>query len=119
MSTRDSQSFLLDVLGAIKSIEAFTAGRSYETYLADDMLRSAVERQLTIIGEAITKLKKSDAALCEKLLDSPQIIAFRNRLIHDYGRVDHLMVWGVVTAKLPLLRERVVALLGSSGGAVG
>jgi uncharacterized protein with HEPN domain len=102
MSTRDASSFLHDVLMAIESIQRFTSGRTLEGHLADDLLRSAVERQLTIIGEAIAKLYK---------VDSPQIIAFRNRLIHDYGQVDHAIVWGVVSAKIPLLHERVRKIL--------
>lgn len=80
MSTRDPQSFLHDVLGAIANIETFTSGKTFEHYLADDMLRSAVERQLTIIGEAIAQLSKADRVLSERLLDSPKIVAFRNRL---------------------------------------
>ena len=68
------------------------------------MFRSAVERQLMVIGEAIAQLSKLDRTLADRLLDSPQIIAFRNRLIPDYGQVDHAMVWGVVTARLGLSR---------------
>jgi len=111
MSTRDASAFLHDVLMAIESIQRFTSGKTFESYLADDLLRSAVERQLTIIGEAIAKLDKVDSALATRLLDSPQIIAFRNRLIHDYGQVDHAIVWGVVSAKIPLLHERVRKIL--------
>jgi uncharacterized protein with HEPN domain len=111
MSTRDASAFLHDVLMAIERIQRFTSGKTFEGYLADDLLRSAVERQLTIIGEAIAKLDKVDSALATRLLDSPQIIAFRNRLIHDYGQVDHAIVWGVVSAKIPLLHERVRKIL--------
>ena len=111
MSTRDASAFLHDVLMAIERIQRFTSGKTFEGYLADDLLRSAVERQLTIIGEPIAKLDKVDSALATRLLDSPQIIAFRNRLIHDYGQVDHAIVWGVVSAKIPLLHERVRKIL--------
>jgi uncharacterized protein with HEPN domain len=111
MSTRDPQSFLHDVLSAIANIETFTLGKTFENYLADDMLRSAVERQLMIIGEAIAQLSKVDRSVAERLLDSPQIIAFRNRLIHDYGQVDHAMVWGVVSSRLGALKARLQELL--------
>ena len=56
---------------------------------------------------AIAKLDKVDSALAARLLDSPQISAFRNRLIHNFGQVDHVIVWGVVSAKIPLLHQRV------------
>ena len=106
MPTRDARAFLHDV---------FTSGKTFESYLGDELLRSAVERQLAIIGEAVAKLDKVDSALANRLLDSPQIVAFRNRLIHDYGQVDHAIVWGVVSAKIPLLRERLKAILEASG----
>lgn len=111
MSTRDVDSFLYDVLGAIESIQKFTHEKTFDHYLTDDLLRSAVERQLTIIGEAIAKLNKADASLAHELLDSPQIIAFRNRIIHNYGQIDHAIVWGVISAKIPLLSARVRDLL--------
>ena len=111
MSTRDPKAFLYDVLSAIANIETFVAGRTFVNYLEDAMFRSAVERQLMVIGEAIAQLSKLDRTMADWLLDSPQIIAFRNRLIHDYGQVDHAMVWGVVTSRLVTLKTRVQNLL--------
>lgn len=111
MSSSDSKAFLHDVLESISRIERFTAGKTYESYIADELLQSAVERQLSIIGEAIAKLNRVDPTLGDRLLDSPQIIAFRNRLIHNYGQVDHAIVWGVISSKISLLRDRASTLL--------
>ena len=46
------RTYLFDIAAAISAIEEFTAGRSLEEYEQDLMLRSAVERQFGIIGEA-------------------------------------------------------------------
>jgi hypothetical protein len=43
------------------------------------MLRMAVERALTIIGEALSQLAKLDPALAGQLSEHQRIIAFRNR----------------------------------------
>ena len=46
------------------------------------MLRSAVERQFEIIGEAFTGLRRVDPSLAATIPDLPRIVAFRNVLIH-------------------------------------
>jgi uncharacterized protein with HEPN domain len=42
------------------------------------------------------------------------VIAFRNRLIHGYWSVDHLLVWDVIVTDLPLLKQDVARLLAMS-----
>ena len=44
----------------------------------------------------------------------PQIIAFRNVLIHGYDLVDHALVWNAVEQQVPLLLGRVAIMLGLS-----
>jgi uncharacterized protein with HEPN domain len=51
MSTRD-ELYLAHILEAIAAIERFTAG-GREAFVANDMVQSAVIRQLEIIGEAV------------------------------------------------------------------
>jgi uncharacterized protein with HEPN domain len=41
----------------------------------------------------------------------PQIVAFRNQLIHGYALVDHATVWNVIQNSLPELKASVSALL--------
>ena len=79
---RDPRSFLWDVRDAADAIASFTQGRSFGDYLADRMLRSAVERQFEIIGEALSQLAKTDPDLAARISDVRRIIDFRNVLIH-------------------------------------
>ena len=65
------------------------------------MLRSAVERQFEIIGEALAKLAKLDPVLAASLTDHRRITAFRNILVHGYADADDRLVWDVVETKLP------------------
>jgi uncharacterized protein with HEPN domain len=46
--------------------------------------------------------------------DHPQIIAFRNVLIHGYDLVDDTQVWGVITQDLPTLEQQVLQLLNEA-----
>jgi len=50
MPSREAQKYLYDIAEAADYIAQFTAGRSFEEYRTDPMLRSAVERQFEIIG---------------------------------------------------------------------
>jgi len=102
--------YLADVLAAIALVEEFVAGVSdFSDYQNDDKTKSAVERQLIIIGEAIAKLRSSDDEL--DLEHAPQIVGFRNRLVHAYDSIDDSMVWTTIKKHLLPLKEEVENLL--------
>jgi uncharacterized protein with HEPN domain len=103
----DSAKYLFDVRRAAGLIAGFSSGRSFEDYVADDMLKSAVERQFGIIGEALARLAKVDPLVAEQVTDFRRIVAFRNILVHGYATVDDRIVWGVVEASLPGLIKSV------------
>ena len=84
---RDPKSLLWDAHEAAEVITAVTAGKSFAGFDRDIVLRSAVERQFEIIGEALAQLARIDAAMAQKVPDLRQIIAFRNVLIHGYATV--------------------------------
>ena len=69
------------------------------------MLRSAVERQFEIIGEALNQLSKVDPEVASRIPELRRIVAFRNILIHGYATVDDALVWQALVDKLPGLRE--------------
>ena len=59
----EARKYLADIQAATERIARFTEGKRFEHYLADEMLRSAVERQFGIVGEALYKLAIAPAAL--------------------------------------------------------
>ncbi len=92
-------------------IRQFAADRNLQDYLDDPILRSAVERQFEIIGEALSRLVRTDAVTVSHIDDYQRIIAFRNILIHGYDVVDDQIVWDAVQNKLPVLGGEVETLL--------
>ena len=112
---RDARSFLWDVRDAADAIASFVQGRSFGDYAADRMLRSAVERQFEIIGEALSQLARTDPVLAALIPDLRRIIGFRNALIHGYDRVNDAGVWRVIEVDLPPLRAQAAALLAELG----
>lgn len=96
----DAAKLLWDAQQSAERIARYTAGKSFADYQADDLLRSAVERQFEIIGEAFSQLRRIDPVTAACLPELPRIVAFRNVLIHGYASVDDRLVWGVVEASL-------------------
>ncbi len=111
MISNEAAALLWDALRAADRIARFTAGRSNDDYLEDEMLRAAVERQFEIIGEAFNALRRIDVTAAAQLPDLPQVIAFRNMLIHGYATVDDQIVWDVIEKDLPRLRTTLTELL--------
>ena len=77
---RDPRAFLFDIQQACSLLVQFTSGKTLADYRADAMLRSAVERQFEIIGEALSQLLKVHPEFGPRIGSQRQIIAFRNRL---------------------------------------
>ena len=51
---------LHDIIQAGKAIQKFVSGRTFETYVSDELLRSAVERKFEIIGEALNRIHRDE-----------------------------------------------------------
>jgi uncharacterized protein with HEPN domain len=90
---RDVRAYLWDVLQAIDLIEQFTRGRTLADYSSDLLFRSAVERQLGIVGEALKQALNYFPDIEPEIRDCRAIIAVRNRLIHGYGSISDELVW--------------------------
>ncbi|HUD86486.1 MAG TPA: HepT-like ribonuclease domain-containing protein, partial [Xanthobacteraceae bacterium] len=101
---RDPKGLLWDTREAANAIAMMTAGKTFADFDGDIILRSAVERQFEIAGEALRQLARLDAALAAKVPDLREIVAFRNILIHGYAVIDRARVWQAVQADLPKLR---------------
>jgi uncharacterized protein with HEPN domain len=104
ISTREAK-LLVDAISAIDAALEFMGSSNLAAYRANRMLRSAVERQLEILGEACNQLDKLDATWREKLPDLKLAIGLRNRIIHVYDGVDHDIVFETVQIDLPGLRQ--------------
>jgi len=103
------------ILEAGETILTITAGKSFDDYERDVVLRRAIERLFTIVGEALNAAAKSDASISARITAFHRIIGFRNILVHGYAEVYNEIVWERIQDDLPLLLTEVRALLESSG----
>ena len=104
---RDRSIYLKDILSAIESIEAFSAGMDYDLFIADDKTMSAVIRKMEIIGEAVKQLPEE---ICARHPDIPwkRIAGMRDKLIHFYFGVETQLVWQTIQKRLPALKSAII-----------
>jgi len=107
----DPQKYLYDILSSCEFLLDFTDGRTVKDYSGDRGFRSAVERELQIIGEAMLQLERVTPAVAERISEHRNIIGFRHVLVHGYDSLNPDTVWNVIEVKLSVLRQEVRDLL--------
>lgn len=97
------------MLEAAQQIVSFTTNRTFQDFLNDKLLHSAVERQFEILGEAGSHISAATQAQWPAI-DWVGIKNFRNLLAHEYFRTDYPQVWHIATNLLPGLIPTLEAL---------
>jgi uncharacterized protein with HEPN domain len=102
MRKREEKKLLVDIIDSINSIDEHLEGRRvFEEYLANKTKRRAVEREIEIIGEAMSKLLKINPTI--PISYARLIVDLRNKVIHAYDSVDDILIWKIVNKDIPLL----------------
>lgn len=112
---RDPRGLLYDIGESCRNILYFTSGLDLAGYTADLLVRSAVERQFIVIGEALNRLKHVDKEIYDRFQEAGKIIGFRNILVHGYEMVSDELVWDVIGKQLnelAIICERELRNLG-------
>lgn len=106
------KAWLFDILSSINEIESYflETPKMFEIYQNDLRTKRAVERNIEIIGEAMSRILKEDSEI--QISNSRKIVDVRNRIIHGYDSVSDDVVWGIVIKNLPVLQKEVELLLG-------
>ncbi len=110
MSERDVRLLLQDILEAIGNIKDFTRDLTLEIYLNDLKTKHAVERNFSIIGEAVARIDKSFKDKHPDI-DWREVKDFRNILIHDYFGIDDAIVWDIIHLNLDQLEKDIIVIL--------
>jgi len=109
---RHESLYLTDILEAADHIASFINGADFESFESSEMLRSAVVQKLSVIGEAAARV--SDDLKCRyPQVPWPQVVAFRNILVHAYFGIDWDVVWRAAKNRCPVLRDEVATILAT------
>jgi uncharacterized protein with HEPN domain len=72
----DPRKYLWDALHAAELVQDFVRGQSFVDYQSDAKLRSAIECQFEIIGEALNQLSRVDPVAASRVPELGRIVAF-------------------------------------------
>jgi uncharacterized protein with HEPN domain len=101
---------LQDMLDAARVAREYLSKRTLEQFVADRILRDAIERRVEIIGEAASRISTEFKSRHPEI-PWRQIVATRNILIHNYAAVDPTILHGIVVTHLPDMVARIEAIL--------
>jgi uncharacterized protein with HEPN domain len=101
--------YLDDILEAIRRVELYAAGKSFEEFSKDLLVQDGVCRNLANIGEAVKRLPAELTDLRPDI-EWRKIAGLRDILVHEYAGVDLGIVWDVVRSKLPELKTATQAI---------
>jgi uncharacterized protein with HEPN domain len=113
VSPRTRQERIQDILDAVAEIETFVRGLTRDQFLADAKTLKAVVADLTIIGEAASRVP---AAVVQAHPEIPWVLmaGMRHRIVHGYYQVDPVVVWDTCENDLGPLVRPLQALLGQN-----
>jgi uncharacterized protein with HEPN domain len=103
--------YLEDILIAIDEIDVFfeTLPKKYDVFANNLLLRRGVERNIGIIGEAMSRILKTDNTI--SITNARKIVDTRNYVIHGYDTLTADILWSIVINHLPLLKNEIKKLL--------
>jgi uncharacterized protein with HEPN domain len=104
------KTWLFDIVNSIQEIESyFPETKQFELYIKDVRTKRAVERNIEIIGEAMSRLLKENPSI--EISNSRKIVDARNKSIHGYDEISDDVIWGIVMNHLPTLKQEAEFLL--------
>src|SRR5258708_1798093 len=115
---RRSGERLADIVDALTSVARMIEGISRDQFVEDERICYAVAQRLTVVGEAAARLD-SGFRDSHPEVPWPDIIAFRNVLVHEYFGIHWPLVWTTATEHAPQLKEQITAILQAKFPASG
>lgn len=105
------KTWLVDILNAITEIDSYflNTPKEFSTYLKDLRTRRATERNIEIIGEALSRIVIHSPQI--NITNIRDIIDTRNRIIHGYDSVSNEIMWSIIIEHIPILQIEVTRLL--------
>lgn len=107
---KEPRFFLQHILDSIQRIEEFMQDLDAKNFLKNELVQSAVIRQIEIIGEAAKNLPK-EFTNEHKNVPWSEIVGTRDKMIHHYFGVDVALVYDLTKKEIPELKRKIRKIL--------
>lgn len=107
---RSDTALLLDMLIAGEKIERFVGELDQDQFEKSELHQSAVIRELQVLGEAARQVSEV-TRLAHPEIEWATIVGMRNRVVHEYFRIDFDLMWRTLQEDIPVLVERLKPLI--------
>lgn len=106
------KTYLADIHQSIIEIESFLPEkRNFIEFQKDIKTRKAIERNIEIIGEAMSRILKIQNDF--PIHSARKIVDTRNRISHGYDSISEDVIWAIVQKDLLALKQEIQSLLNN------
>ena len=109
LEDRDA-AYLWDMLQAANEVVEMIGDHDLDSFLRNRILQRAIERCVEIIGEVARRVSDPGRAATPEI-PWREIIGQRNILAHEYGQIDHELLYKTAVDDTPRLIDCLKALL--------
>jgi uncharacterized protein with HEPN domain len=96
-----------------KELLSYVSGMDYSGFSNDSKTINACAFLIGQLGELTTIISGEAQAICSEI-PWKNIKGMRNRIIHDYEKVDYIVLWKTITESIPQLIETIQTALEDS-----
>jgi len=101
-----------DIIEQSDAIQHYLAGKSFDAYVAEQLLIDAVERCLGRLTEAVIRIGPEQMRKIAPDLPMEKVRGLGNLLRHAYRDIDQHEIWSTAKRDLPALRAACERALG-------
>lgn len=103
-NAKNDKYYFQKAIDDIDVIQKYVDQKTYEEFMADELLIDAVMFRLVQLIENVKEIS-DDFKQEHQEIAWRNVIGFRNRIVHEYGKTDYTVVYEVISKDLLELRE--------------
>ncbi len=103
---KNDLAFIDHILDSVNAIEEFSKKLHRDSLISNRMARSAIVREIEIIGEATKNISK-DLKKNHPEIEWGKLAGTRDKMIHHYFGVDVDIVWYIIKKDIPVLKKKI------------